>query len=90
MTFRNPNIKTEFQGVRYVQGVIQDNHSIFQSLSRENDQGNDLYASTTHVGFIAIYRGVFDEAVIFYQRNLVIYYAFKSWNNKFVKLNIYP
>jgi hypothetical protein len=41
MTYRNLNTKTEFQGVRYVQGVVQDNNSIFEPFSRENDQGND-------------------------------------------------
>ncbi|WP_462267723.1 DUF4365 domain-containing protein [Mucilaginibacter sp.] len=41
MTRRNPNTKIEFQGVRYVQGVVQDNHCIFEPFSRENDQGND-------------------------------------------------
>lgn len=29
MTKRNPNIKTEKQGVRYVQAVVENNHSIF-------------------------------------------------------------
>jgi len=32
MTKKNPNIKTEKQGVRYVQGVVEDNHSIFQEF----------------------------------------------------------
>ena len=60
MTFRNPNIKTEFQGVRYVQGVVQDNHSIFQSLSRENDQGNDCYIEFVRNG-VALNYGVFAQ-----------------------------
>jgi hypothetical protein len=41
MTKRNPNTKIELQGVRYVQAVVQDNDSIFEPFSRENDQGND-------------------------------------------------
>ncbi|MBP4139787.1 DUF4365 domain-containing protein [Flavobacterium cupreum] len=58
MTNRNPNIKTEFQGVRFVQGVVQDNHSIFQNLSRENDQGNDCYIEFVRNGLATNY-GIF-------------------------------
>ena len=60
MTFRNPNIKIELQGVRYVQGVVQNNHSIFQSMSRENDQGNDCYIEFDRNG-VALNYGVFAQ-----------------------------
>lgn len=60
MTIRNPNIKTEFQGVRHVQGVVQDNHSIFQSFDRENDQGNDCYVEFVLNGIATNY-GIFAQ-----------------------------
>lgn len=59
MTLRNPNIKTELQGVRYVQGVVQNCNSMFQTFARENDQGNDCYIEfvksgiATNYGFFA-------------------------------------
>jgi hypothetical protein len=42
-TTRNTNKKIEFEGVRYVQGVVQNNDCIFHSIALENDQGNDCY-----------------------------------------------
>lgn len=59
MTFHNPNKKTEFAGVRYVQGVVQNSHSIFHQFGQENDQGNDCYiefvveSEATNYGFFA-------------------------------------
>ncbi|WP_418501781.1 DUF4365 domain-containing protein [Flagellimonas sp.] len=58
MTKRNPNIKTEKQGVRFLQGVVEDNHSIFHEFSRENDQGNDCYIEFVSDGYATNY-GVF-------------------------------
>ncbi|MBS1633997.1 MAG: DUF4365 domain-containing protein [Bacteroidetes bacterium] len=58
MTRRHLNIKTELQGVRFVQAVVQDNHSIVQSFSRENDQGNDCYIEFVKDGMATNY-GVF-------------------------------
>ncbi|MGN6264548.1 MAG: DUF4365 domain-containing protein, partial [Ginsengibacter sp.] len=58
MTQRNPNIRTELQGVRLVQGIVQDNHSIFQIFSRENDQGNDCYIEFVQDGIATNY-GIF-------------------------------
>lgn len=58
MTKRNLNIKTEKQGVRYVQGVVENNHSIFQEFSRDNDQGNDCYIEFVKDGYATNY-GVF-------------------------------
>lgn len=55
MTFRNQNIKTEYQGVRYVQGVVQDNHSIYHPFARENDQGNDCYIEFVQNGLATNY-----------------------------------
>lgn len=60
MTQRNPNIKTELQGVRFVQGIVQDNHSIFQIFSRENDQGNDCYIEFVRNG-VAMNYGIFAQ-----------------------------
>ncbi len=58
MTLRNPNLKTELAGVRYIQGVVQNNHSIFHPFTRENDQGNDCYIEFVKDG-IAMNYGVF-------------------------------
>ncbi len=55
MTRRNPNTKTEFQGVRYVQGVVQDNDCIFEPISRENDQGNDCLIEFVKAGLATNY-----------------------------------
>lgn len=55
MTKRNPNIKIEKQGVRFVQAVVEDNHCIFQELSRENDQGNDCYIEFVKDGYATNY-----------------------------------
>ena len=41
MTFRCPNRKTELEGIRYIQGIVQNSNSIFQAIDLENDQGND-------------------------------------------------
>ncbi|RFM27278.1 DUF4365 domain-containing protein [Deminuibacter soli] len=60
MTSRNPNLKTELLGVRYVEGVVQNNHSIFHSFLRENDQGNDCYIEFVKGG-IALNYGVFAQ-----------------------------
>ncbi|HYH16849.1 MAG TPA: DUF4365 domain-containing protein [Flavisolibacter sp.] len=42
-TIRNANKKIEFEGVRYIQGVVQNCNSIFHPIALENDQGNDCY-----------------------------------------------
>lgn len=60
MTLRNPNLKTELLGVRYVQGVVQNSHSIFQPFLRENDQGNDCYIEFVRNG-LALNYGVFAQ-----------------------------
>jgi|GEM_PF-678430 len=43
MNFSNSDKKTELQGVRYVQGIVEDNYSMFQSFEIKNDRGNDCY-----------------------------------------------
>ncbi|MDQ2721310.1 MAG: DUF4365 domain-containing protein [Bacteroidota bacterium] len=60
MTLRNPNLKTELLGLRYIQGVVQNNHSIFHPFSRENDQGNDCYIEFVKDG-LAMNYGVFAQ-----------------------------
>lgn len=55
MTKRNPNTKTELQGVRYVQSVVQDSNSIFEPFSRENDQGNDCLIEFVQNGYATNY-----------------------------------
>ncbi|RFS16604.1 DUF4365 domain-containing protein [Emticicia sp. C21] len=60
MTSRNLNIKTEQQGVRYIQGIVQDNNSIFQNINRENDQGNDCYIEFVENGYALNY-GIFAQ-----------------------------
>ncbi len=60
MTIRHSNLKTEFQGVRYVQGVVQNNHSIFQSMARENDQENDCHIEFVKDG-VALNYGVYAQ-----------------------------
>ncbi|MDF2192080.1 DUF4365 domain-containing protein [Paraflavitalea sp. CAU 1676] len=60
MTQRHTNNIIEQQGVRFVQGVVQDNNSIFQPFSRENDQGNDCYIEFVRNG-IATNFGVFAQ-----------------------------
>ncbi|HWB24105.1 MAG TPA: DUF4365 domain-containing protein [Chitinophagaceae bacterium] len=57
MTQRNPNKKIELQGVRFVQEVVQENHSIFRDFSGD-DQGNDCYVEFVQNGFATNY-GVF-------------------------------
>lgn len=58
MTFRNPNTKTEQQGIRYVESVVQDSNSIIQKIDRDNDQGNDGYIEFVSEGLATNY-GVF-------------------------------
>lgn len=58
MTFRSQNNKIEWEGVRFVQGVVQDHNSIFQHIARENDQGNDCYIEFVEAGLATNY-GVF-------------------------------
>lgn len=58
MTRRNPTIKTERQGVRYVQGLVEDNHCIFHEFSLGNDQGNDCYIEFVKNGYATNY-GIF-------------------------------
>ncbi len=58
MTQRNPNLKTEFSGVRHVQEVVQNMDSIFHPFLRENDQGNDCYIESIQGGQALNY-GVF-------------------------------
>jgi hypothetical protein len=58
MTFRNPHTKTEQQGIRYVESVVQDSNSIIQKIDRDNDQGNDGYIEFVSEGLATNY-GVF-------------------------------
>ncbi|MBT2564695.1 DUF4365 domain-containing protein [Pedobacter sp. ISL-68] len=58
MTFRNPHTKTEQQGIRYVESVVQDSNSIIQKIDRDNDQGNDGYIEFVNEGLATNY-GVF-------------------------------
>jgi hypothetical protein len=58
MTFRNPHTKTEQQGIRYVESVVQDSNSIIQKIDRDNDQGNDGYIEFVRAGLATNY-GVF-------------------------------
>ncbi|MFV8342263.1 DUF4365 domain-containing protein [Flavobacterium sp. XS2P39] len=58
MTFRNPNTKTEQQGIRYIESVVQDSNSIIQKIDRDNDQGNDGYIEFVSDGLATNY-GVF-------------------------------
>jgi len=57
MTLRNPNKKTERQGVRFVQGIVEDNYSIYHDFSGD-DQGNDCYIEFVENGR-AINYGIF-------------------------------
>ncbi len=58
MTFRSPNKKIELEGVRYVEGIVQNSESIFRHFDKD-DQGNDCYVEfvvnglTTNYGIFA-------------------------------------
>ena len=39
----NSNRKVSLEGVRYAQGVVENNNCSFQRFDHENDQGNDCY-----------------------------------------------
>jgi hypothetical protein len=60
MTIRNPNTQIEQQGIRYVEAVVQDCHSIIQKIDRDNDQGNDCYIEFVTDGIASNY-GVFAQ-----------------------------
>lgn len=55
MTFRNPNTKTEQQGIRYVETVVQNNNCIIQKIDRDNDQGNDCFIEFVIAGIATNY-----------------------------------
>jgi len=55
LTQRNPNYKTEFSGVRHVQEVVQNMHSVYHQFLRENDQGNDCYIEFVQEGLATNY-----------------------------------